>query len=74
MSDNKIEDLMTITLKPDQDEAIQQAIDSGVIRSVDESIDAAMGALPSAGQRGASRQDAVRRLGEFGESSWAALD
>jgi len=37
---------MTITLTPDQEKAIQDAIRSGVVRSVDEFIQSAIGALP----------------------------
>ncbi len=37
---------MTITLKPDQEQAIQHAIQCGLIGSVDEFIATAIGALP----------------------------
>jgi len=37
---------MIITLKPEQERAIQEAIQTGVIRSVDEFIETAIGALP----------------------------
>ena len=37
---------MTITLRPDQEEAIRQAIDAGAISSVDEWLDAALSQLP----------------------------
>jgi Arc/MetJ-type ribon-helix-helix transcriptional regulator len=37
---------MTITLTPDQEKAIQDAIRSGVVRSVHEFIESAIGALP----------------------------
>lgn len=37
---------MTITLTRDQEKAIQQAIQSGAVRSVDEFIDTAIEALP----------------------------
>ena len=37
---------MTINLTPDQERAIQEAIQSGLVRSVDEFIDSALGALP----------------------------
>lgn len=40
---------MQITLRPDQEQAIQEAIQAGVIRSVDELIDTAIGALPHLG-------------------------
>ena len=37
---------MTITLTPNQEKAIQQAIDAGLVRSVDDFIDSALEALP----------------------------
>jgi len=37
---------MTITLKPNQERAIQDAIRAGVVRSVDQFIDSAIEALP----------------------------
>lgn len=40
---------MTITLTPDQERAIQQAIDAGLVRSVDEFIETAIEALPHQG-------------------------
>ena len=59
--------LVTIILKPDQEKAIQQAIDAGLIGSVDEFIDMAIETLPHAGPGSASRRDAVRRMQQFGE-------
>jgi hypothetical protein len=38
--------MMQITLKPDQETVIQAAIQAGLIRSIDEFIDTAIGALP----------------------------
>ena len=38
---------MTITLQPDQERAIQEAIRAGAFRSVDEFIDAAIAILPN---------------------------
>ncbi len=59
---------MTIVLKPEQERAIQEAIDAGLIRSVDEFIETAIQSLPHAGARAASsRADAVRRMQEFGD-------
>jgi hypothetical protein len=59
---------MTIKLTPEQEQAIQKAIKSGVVRSVDEFIDTAIALLPSPKDRtGTSRQAAVRRMEEFGE-------
>jgi Arc/MetJ-type ribon-helix-helix transcriptional regulator len=37
---------MTVILTPDQERALQEAIQSGTIRSVDEFIETAIGALP----------------------------
>ena len=37
---------MQITLRPDQERMIREAIHAGFIRSVDEFIDSAIGALP----------------------------
>jgi len=59
---------MTIKLTPEQEEAIQRAIESGVVRSVDEFIETAIALLPQAKeQNGGSRQAAVRDMEEFGE-------
>jgi Arc/MetJ-type ribon-helix-helix transcriptional regulator len=57
---------MTITLKPDQEKAIQEAIQSGVVQSVEEFIDTAIEALSHTGAAKPSRE-AVRRMQEFGE-------
>lgn len=38
---------MTITLQPDQERAIEEAIRTGAFRSVDEFIDAAIAILPN---------------------------
>lgn len=60
---------MTITLRPEQEKAIQHAIDAGVIHSLDELIESAIATLPRhehpAGHR--SRSEAVRRMKEFGD-------
>lgn len=42
---------MTITLTPSQERAIEQAIRSGLVRSIDEFIDAAIEALPHTAER-----------------------
>ncbi len=39
---------MTITLQPEQEQAIQEAIRTGTFRSIDEFIDAAIATLPTA--------------------------
>ena len=59
---------MTIVLKPDQEKAIQEAINAGFIGSVDEFIDTAIGALPRNSGEQSSRANAVRRMQEFGET------
>jgi Arc/MetJ-type ribon-helix-helix transcriptional regulator len=58
---------MTITLTPDQEQAIRDAIKAGVVRSVDEFIDSAIEALPHGGQDALSREEAVRRMREFAD-------
>ena len=58
---------MTIVLKPDQEKAVQEAIEAGLIQSVDELIEAAIGALPRNTGEAPSRVDAIRRMKEFGE-------
>jgi len=59
---------MTIKLTPEQEQAIQKAIESGVVRSVDDFIDAAIALIPRGKtQRNGSRQKAVRDMEEFGE-------
>jgi Arc/MetJ-type ribon-helix-helix transcriptional regulator len=64
---------MTITLKPEQERAIQEAIQAGVIRSVDEFIDAAIEALPHGEGACPSREEAIRRMQEFGDSHHLSL-
>jgi Arc/MetJ-type ribon-helix-helix transcriptional regulator len=59
---------MTIKLTPEQEQAIRNAIQSGVVRSVDEFIDTAIALLPqSKDKTERSRQAAVRGMEEFGE-------
>jgi Arc/MetJ-type ribon-helix-helix transcriptional regulator len=59
---------MTIKLTPEQEQAIQNAIKSGVFRSVDEFIDTAIALLPQPKDHsGSSREAAVRGMEEFGE-------
>lgn len=57
---------MTIELSPEQERAIQEAIRSGFVRSMDEFIDAAIAMLPHSSPQG-SRQSAVRHMEQFGE-------
>jgi Arc/MetJ-type ribon-helix-helix transcriptional regulator len=59
---------MTIHLSPEQEHAIQEAIESGLFRSVHEFIDAAIANIPRANVLGeSSRQEAVQHMVEFGE-------
>ena len=59
---------MTIKLTSEQEQAIQNAIKNGVVRSVDEFIDTAIALLPRGKTQGNdSRQKAVRDMEEFGE-------
>lgn len=60
---------MTIKLTPEQEEAVQNAIKRGVVRSVDEFIATAIALLPEGKrQTGGSRETAVRGMEEFGEN------
>ena len=58
---------MTITLTPDQEKAIRDAIKAGLVESVDEFIETAIEALPHTEEIAPSREEAVRRMREFGE-------
>jgi Arc/MetJ-type ribon-helix-helix transcriptional regulator len=59
---------MTIQLSPEQERAIQEAIKNGVVRSVDEFIEAAIAMLPhSTEQSSDSRREAIRGMEAFGE-------
>ena len=58
---------MTIILKPEQERAIQEAINAGLMRSADEFIDTAIESLRHGAVTSSSRGDAVRRMQEFGE-------
>jgi Arc/MetJ-type ribon-helix-helix transcriptional regulator len=63
---------MTITLTPEQEKAIREAIEVGVLRSVDEFVDMAIHALPRR-ERSTTRSDAVRHMLEFGEKHRLSL-
>jgi len=58
---------VTITLTPNQEKAIEGAIRSGVVRSVDEFIEAAVKALPRTEDRfdAEAARDAVARIREL---------
>ena len=65
---------MTIKLTPEQEQAIQKAIQSGVVRSVDEFIDTAIALLPQGKvQTDTSRRAAVRGMEAFGEKYHLSL-
>lgn len=65
---------MTIELSPEQERAIQEAINSGIVRSIEEFIDAAIAMLPHQKDRSeVARRDAVRRMSEFGEKHHLSL-
>jgi Arc/MetJ-type ribon-helix-helix transcriptional regulator len=57
---------MTITLTPNQENAVREAIQAGLVQSVDEFIEAAIHALPRQ-ENAVVRSEAVRRMQEFGE-------
>ena len=59
---------MTIKLSPEQERAIQEAIKSGFVHSVDEFIDIAIAMLPHAEDYSeSSRLSAIRRMENFAE-------
>lgn len=65
---------VTIHLTPEQEQAIQNAIKSGFVRSVDEFIDAAIAMLPSPHDYADdSRRAAVRSMEEFGDQYQLSL-
>jgi Arc/MetJ-type ribon-helix-helix transcriptional regulator len=65
---------VTIKLTPEQEQAIQNAIKSGVVRSVGEFIDTAIALLPQGkDQTDSSRRAAVRGMEEFGEKYHLSL-
>ena len=63
---------MTITLTPDQEKAVREAIQAGVVRSVDEFIEVAIQALPHR-ENAAARAEAVRCMQEFGDKHRLSL-
>lgn len=63
---------MTITLTPDQEKVIREAIQTGLVRSVDEFIETAIHALPKR-ENSAARYEAVQRMQEFGEKHRLSL-
>jgi hypothetical protein len=58
---------MTIVLKPDQEKVVREAIQDGLIKSVDEFIDLAIGALPHHGGVKDERNEAVQQMHRFGD-------
>jgi Arc/MetJ-type ribon-helix-helix transcriptional regulator len=69
---NLEEKAMTITLTPDQEKAVREAIQAGLVRSVDELIEVAIQALPHR-EDPSARSEAIRRMQEFGEKASAQL-
>jgi Arc/MetJ-type ribon-helix-helix transcriptional regulator len=63
---------MTITLTPEQESAVREAIQAGVVRSVDEFIEVAIQTLPHR-ENTISRSEAVRRMQDFGERHQLSL-
>jgi hypothetical protein len=68
---------MTITLKPEQEQVLRKAIESGLAHTTDEALDQALGALrerlPQSASD-ASTADAARRLATFGSRHGLSLD
>lgn len=64
---------MTITLSPNQEEAIRAAIRAGQVASVDEFIDRALAGLSSKAAGAPDRSPAEQGLGLFGSEADAAL-
>ncbi|HEV3037696.1 MAG TPA: hypothetical protein VHA33_07925 [Candidatus Angelobacter sp.] len=65
---------MTVQLSPEQERAIQEAINSGLFRSIDEFIETAIAMLPSPKNPGqSSRNEAIRRMEEFGKKYHLSL-
>jgi Arc/MetJ-type ribon-helix-helix transcriptional regulator len=65
---------MTIQLSPEQERAIQEAIKSGFVRSVDEFIAVAIAMLPrSKDHSDHSRREAVRQMEDFGKKYHLSL-
>ena len=65
---------MTIRLSPEQERAVQDAIDSGFVGSVDEFIEMAIAMLPqSRNQSEDSRRVAVQQMQEFSEKHRLSL-
>ncbi len=63
---------MTIVLKPDQEKATQNAIDAGLVGSVEEFIETAIEEPPCCAET-SSRGDVIRRMLEFGEMHQLSL-
>jgi hypothetical protein len=57
----------------DRERAIRDATKPGLLHSVDEFINSAIDALPNGQQQAPSREDAVRRMQEFGDKYHLSL-
>jgi hypothetical protein len=67
---------MTITLKPEQEQVLMEAINSGLARTTDEALDQALEALKNRlPQKGAADESvaAARRLATFGKRHGLSL-
>jgi hypothetical protein len=72
---------MTITLRPEQEQVLQEAIDAGIAKSTEEALDQALTALreriphqPESADESVAA--AARRLGSFGQRhglSWGGM-
>ena len=74
-----MDNMMTIEIKPEDAQVIQQAITAGLIRNAGEVVDVGLqtlrGRLETFRNGGESaRAEAVRRMGEFGEQYRLSLN
>lgn len=67
MDEDKFE-VVTIELKPEQEQIIQRQLDSGLYASLEEVLDTALASLPQDRRfEGEHRREAVGRMLKFGE-------
>jgi hypothetical protein len=68
---------MTITLKPEQEQVLLEAVESGLAETANEALDQALEALksrlPQKGAPDGSVADAARRLATFGKRQGLSL-
>lgn len=69
---------MAITLRPEQEQVLNEAIKSGIAQNADEALDRALEVLrdrlPDKGSPDESVAAAARRLGTFGKRPGLSLD